>query len=164
MELFIRIKDGQPFEHPIFGDNFREVFPHIDTNNLPPEFARFERVPCPENAGALEKNVVHYAWVNGIVKDVWSVAPMTEEEVEKDLAVRLKNINETVVVLKAYAANMVAETTGEEQQAWIDYQVRVDAWVLVDILRPQYPRMPRYLEDGTLVTNNTSGSAPNVIE
>jgi hypothetical protein len=47
MELFIRIKDGLPFEHPIFGDNFRDAFPDVDVNNLPPEFARFERVEPP---------------------------------------------------------------------------------------------------------------------
>ena len=47
MELFIRIVDGAPFEHPIMGDNFREAFPHIDTENLPPEFARFVRVAMP---------------------------------------------------------------------------------------------------------------------
>ena len=32
MELYIRIVDGKPFEHPILGDNFRSVFPDIDTN------------------------------------------------------------------------------------------------------------------------------------
>jgi len=26
MELYIRIKNGQPFEHPILGDNFRQAF------------------------------------------------------------------------------------------------------------------------------------------
>ena len=44
MELFIRLVNGEPFEHPIMGDNFREAFPHIDTDNLPSEFARFLRV------------------------------------------------------------------------------------------------------------------------
>lgn len=53
MELFIRIKNDQPFEHPIFGDNFREAFPDVDVNNLPPEFARFERVERPA-AGVYE--------------------------------------------------------------------------------------------------------------
>ena len=42
MDFFIRIKDGQPFEHPIFGDNFRQAFPDIDVDNLPLEFVRFE--------------------------------------------------------------------------------------------------------------------------
>ena len=44
MELYIRIKDGQPFEHPILGNNFREAFPHIDVNNLPEEFMKFEKL------------------------------------------------------------------------------------------------------------------------
>lgn len=48
MELFIRVKNGQPFEHPIFGENFRQAFPHIDVNALPSEFARFVRVAPPD--------------------------------------------------------------------------------------------------------------------
>jgi hypothetical protein len=43
MELYIRIKDDKPFEHPIMGDNFREAFPEIDVNNLPSEFMRFDK-------------------------------------------------------------------------------------------------------------------------
>jgi hypothetical protein len=44
MELYIQIRNGQPFEHPILGDNFRQAFPKIDVSNLPPEFAKFERI------------------------------------------------------------------------------------------------------------------------
>ena len=80
MELYIRIKDGQPFEHPIFGDNFRAVFPNIDTDNLPPEFARFERI-APPALNVYEVNEVTYAWVDGVVKDVHSVRQMTNEEI-----------------------------------------------------------------------------------
>jgi hypothetical protein len=47
MEFYIRIKDGSPIEHPIIGDNFRQAFPDIDTNNLPSTFAMFTRVPEP---------------------------------------------------------------------------------------------------------------------
>ena len=86
MELFIRIVDGQPFEHPIFGDNFREAFPNVDTNNLPPEFARFERIECPDAAGMFEVYTVSYQWVDGIVKDVWALRPMTQEEKNATIA------------------------------------------------------------------------------
>jgi len=86
MELFICIKDGQPFEHPILGDNFREAFPNVDTNNLPPEFARFERIECPYAAGMFEVDVVSYQWVDGIVKDVWALRPMTQEEKDAKIA------------------------------------------------------------------------------
>jgi hypothetical protein len=90
MELYIRIKNGQPFEHPIFGDNFRQAFPEIDVNNLPPEFARFERVPQPSLVYAtLNSNEPTYQWVDGIVKDVWDVTYMSEQEiVDKQNAVK----------------------------------------------------------------------------
>lgn len=80
MELFIQIRDGQPFEHPILGYNFREAFPHIDPNNLPPEFARFERVE-PPRVGVYEVLLNStYQWVDGVIKDVWVVRPMTAQE------------------------------------------------------------------------------------
>jgi hypothetical protein len=86
MELFIQIKDGQPFEHPIFGDNFREAFPNVDTNNLPLEFARFERIECPYVAGLFEVDIVSYQWVGNVVKDVWALRPMTQEEKDAKIA------------------------------------------------------------------------------
>lgn len=80
MELFIRIKDGQPFEHPIFSDNFRQAFPDVDTNNLPPEFARFVRVEAPI-LGPYENYVgVTYELAGGVCKDVHRVEPMTEQQ------------------------------------------------------------------------------------
>lgn len=80
MELFIRIKDGKPFEHPIFGDNFRQAFPEIDTNNLPPEFARFERIEVPNIDVYEVYDGVTYEWIDGVVKDVHHVRLMTDEE------------------------------------------------------------------------------------
>lgn len=81
MELFIRVQDGQPFEHPILGDNFRLAFPEIDTNNLPPEFARFVRVVAPV-LGPYEKNqTVSYQLVDGVYTDVFTCEQMTTEEI-----------------------------------------------------------------------------------
>jgi hypothetical protein len=91
MELFIRIKDGMPFEHPIFGDNFRDAFPDVDTNNLPAEFARFIRVEAPL-LGPYEKNqTVSYQLVDGVYTDVFSCEQMTSEEIaEKQQSVKDK--------------------------------------------------------------------------
>jgi hypothetical protein len=81
MELFIQIQNGQPIEHPIFGDNFRQAFPNIDANNLPESFARFVRVEAPV-AGAYEVyEGVTYEWQDGLVTDVHHVRAMTSEEV-----------------------------------------------------------------------------------
>lgn len=82
MELFIQIRDGKPYQHPILGDNFRQAFPNIDPNNLPPEFARFERVERPSLVYAtLNSQNPTYQWVDGVVKDVWDVTPFTEEQI-----------------------------------------------------------------------------------
>lgn len=81
MELFIRLKDGQPFEHPIFSDNFRQAFPNVDTNNLPKEFAKFVRVQAPV-LGPYEKNqTVSYQLVDGVYTDVFTCEQMTAEEI-----------------------------------------------------------------------------------
>lgn len=81
MELYIQIKDGQPFEHPILGDNFREAFPDVDTNNLPPEFASFTRIETPL-AGAYEvyEGVEYQLQEDGSYKDVHIIRDMTAEE------------------------------------------------------------------------------------
>ena len=81
MELFIQIQNGQPFEHPIVGDNFKQAFPNIDTENLPESFAQFVRVEAPV-AGVYEVyEGVTYEWQNGLVTDVHHVRAMTSEEI-----------------------------------------------------------------------------------
>lgn len=74
-DLFIRIVDGQIFEHPISGENFRAAFPHVDTNNLPDNFARFIRVPCPEpdEGKYIVSASCSYQWDGDVVKDVWEL-------------------------------------------------------------------------------------------
>ena len=80
MKLFIRIKDGQPFEHPILENNFKQAFPKVDIDNLPPEFAQFQRIKQPSiNVYEIYEGVT-YEWDNNIVKDVHHVRAMTNEE------------------------------------------------------------------------------------
>lgn len=83
MDLFIRVdENGNAVEHPIFGDNFREAFPHIDTNNLPTEFAKFVRVSRP-TLGVYEflaSNEPTYQKIDGVFTDVWDIREMTSEE------------------------------------------------------------------------------------
>lgn len=79
MNLYIQLKNGAPFQHPILEDNFRQAFPHIDVNNLPPAFAKFERVE-PPSVGIYELYEVTYEKFNNIFKDVYHVRPMTAEE------------------------------------------------------------------------------------
>ena len=81
MNLYIRIKNGVCFEHPILEDNFRQAFPNVDTSNLPSNFARFTRVPPPE-IGPYEiyLNVQYELQSDGSYMDVHNVRDMTEIE------------------------------------------------------------------------------------
>ena len=80
MELYIQIRDGQPFEHPILGSNFKENFSHIDTNNLPNDFARFERIAIPEAKEYEIYERTTYQWSGNVVTDVHHFRPMNDAE------------------------------------------------------------------------------------
>lgn len=79
MDLYIRIVDGQPVDHPILGENLRHAL-GVDTNNLPPEFARFVRVENTVSPRAYEVVYVQYEWDGDIVKDVFYTRPMNDQE------------------------------------------------------------------------------------
>ena len=81
--LFMRIVDGQPFEHPIMEGNFRDALPEIDPDNLPSGFALFERVNAPLCGIYEVYEGVSYQYVNGVWKDVHSVRDMTEQEIKE---------------------------------------------------------------------------------
>lgn len=84
MKLYIQIRDGQPYEHPIIEWNFKQAFPDIDVNNLPPEYCPFVRVEAPV-LGPYEKNqTVSYGLVEGTAgtyTDIWTCEDMTAEEI-----------------------------------------------------------------------------------
>lgn len=89
MKLYIRIKDGVPFEHPILEENLKQAFPDLDVNNLPETFSAFERILQPE-LGPYEKYLgLEYERVNNVVRDKHIIVPMTEEEkIEKQNEVK----------------------------------------------------------------------------
>ena len=81
MNLFIRVKNGQAFEHPIFEDNFKAAFPGIDIDDLPKGFARFERIAAPAPGAYQVYEGVTYEQVGDIYRDVHHFREMTSDEV-----------------------------------------------------------------------------------
>ena len=83
MKCYIQIVGGLPHEHPIVEWNFKQAFPDIDVNNLPPEYCPFVRVQAPV-LGVYEKNqTVSYGLVEGLAgtyTDIWVCEDMTAEE------------------------------------------------------------------------------------
>jgi hypothetical protein len=80
MKLFIKVKDGEPVDHPITAENFAQAFPDIDTKNLPPEFAIFIRVPWPNLDRFEVYEGVTYEWNGWAFTDVHRVRPMNSAE------------------------------------------------------------------------------------
>jgi len=144
MELFIKIVDGQPSEHPILGDNFREVYPDIDTANLPSNFARFERVEQPViNKFQVVEGPV-YQWVDGVVKDVWSVREMNDAERAEVIQQEVNFANELHQDAINFVQNSFAKETDETvKQAWNNWLVQLNAWEIVDPSNiPNLPQAP----------------------
>lgn len=78
--LYIKIVDGIAVDYPILGVNLVSAFPEINLDNLPPEYARFQRTPCP-NHGVYELSEYRYAAnEEGVYTEVWTVRPMTDHE------------------------------------------------------------------------------------
>jgi hypothetical protein len=136
MELFIRIKDGQSFEHPILGENLRQAFPEIDVNNLPPEFARFERVERPilSEYEILVLEEPTYELVDGVYKDVWHKREMTLEEKE---------------IVEQNKIKLFKDSWANQPQAknW-------EAWVFNEEMVKYEPPIPRPEPDETKINQN----------
>lgn len=79
MELYIQIKDGKPFQHPMLGDNVRQAFPEIDLNNTT-DFVPFIRA---ELLSIGEYEVYEgrtYEQRGDYYTDIHHVRPMTDAE------------------------------------------------------------------------------------
>jgi hypothetical protein len=166
MELYIQIRNGQPFEHPIMGDNFCQAFPHIDLNNLPPEFAVFVRKEVPDELKKIHPDffVVNseYVWENGCVTDSYFLREMNEEEKTAHLE-HLKNAfdSELLYCKETSLQNAEKETNNDYKQIWLDYVTLLNT--LTFSYPEKVPAMPRYNSAGELLSVTASGGVPNVL-
>lgn len=79
-QLYIKLMNGRPVDHPITRENMLTAFPHVDLDNLPSsDFAVFVRIPQPR-LGVYETATCSYEWDGEVIKDHWVVHPMTPEE------------------------------------------------------------------------------------
>lgn len=85
MELFIKLLNRHPVEHPIIRENMETSYPDVDLDNLPEDWARFERVTCPR-LGTYETAECVYEWDGDVVKDVWYIHEMSEVEKQQKQA------------------------------------------------------------------------------
>jgi hypothetical protein len=85
MELYIKLLNGKPVDHPITKENMESAYSHVDLDNLPVDWAKFVRVPRPQ-LGTYDVAEVYYEWVGDVVMDVWYTHTMGEEEKQQKQA------------------------------------------------------------------------------
>ena len=74
--LYIKVVNGQPVDHPSFEDNLIQAF-----GSVPAEYQPFTRIAQPSDAiGVFQKRETSYGQVDGTWQDVWTVVDMSAEE------------------------------------------------------------------------------------
>lgn len=74
------IVDGEIVNHPLTLENISACYPQISEEDFKKNFALFEQTEEPV-LGPYEVNEgKRYQWNNGVVKEVWNLRSMTEEE------------------------------------------------------------------------------------
>jgi hypothetical protein len=80
MNLYIKVKDNKPFEHPISEENLRYFFPDISPQNIPEGYAIFCRLPQPVLLPYEVLDGCEYMFKDGKYWDCWKIRPMTLQE------------------------------------------------------------------------------------
>lgn len=163
-KLFIKIKDGQPFEHPMTLESIQYIVPNFDPNNIPEGFAVFEDVHFESNPAPFDVDDYKYVIDGAIVKKVWFTRKMTDAErviYLEDLTQQLYRDKEAKLAMGQESLDAAAI---EYKWHWQQYLNDLNAWVLVDPLEPKWPTPPQVQPDGTLISNYVVGTPPNVID
>ena len=123
MNLYIQTENGQTVNHPAFEHNLIEAFGGVPDHWKP--FVRVER-PTLGVYEVLESQDAAYEFVDGVWTDVWTVRPMTAEEIAA--------VHQQVIDAWALRPNAFNFT----------------AWVLDEANLIMVPPIPRPVEEGKI--------------
>jgi hypothetical protein len=90
MPLFIKVENGQPIDHPVFGGNLLQFYETVPDFYQP--FVRVEK-PTIGPYQVFNSQEPTYQFVNGVWTDIWDIRDMTAEEKQTkiDFFLSLKN-------------------------------------------------------------------------
>ena len=123
MNLYIQTENGQTVNHPAFESNLIAAFGGVPDHWKP--FVRVER-PTLGVYEVLESEQPAYQMVDGVWTDVWTVRPMTAEEIA---AVHQQVIDAWTLIPNAF---------------------NFTAWVLDEATLRMVPPIPRPVEEGKI--------------
>lgn len=163
MRYFIKISNGEPIEHPISEENFLKAFPEINVNNLSPHFAVFVKTEQPTVDLYEIADTVSYRLVGNEVHEIWNVRQKTSDEKEVTNKIIEEFVNTRLNHLKSIVQEKIINASSDAaKNAWTIFSNQLDAWTITDYRNPSLPLLPTILSDGTVVNNDSPGSAPSV--
>jgi len=145
MNLYIKVEDNQPINHPVLESNLLQTF--VD-GIIPPEYEKFERIPFNEE---LKKNQLQKAKCvyvkneNGIWQDSWTVEDLVGEEREKQIKMLTEGANEALRIQKAYAEQLINHCIQisdlDGYSIWNQYLNLLNNWEIKSVA-PTTPAIP----------------------
>ena len=132
MQLYIQIKDGVAFEHPIMEDNFLQAFPDVDVSNLPPELAKFTRFECNVVCEKFEVPDVRYIQNGDTWEDGWYCREMTETEKNDTTENERQTVSIRIDNIKEYAKSELVNVPEEYKSLWQEWITAIEAYVITD--------------------------------
>lgn len=158
MNLYIQIKDGKPDQHPLIESNVLQVWPDIDLNNLPPNLAKFVRIPQPN---ATELPVSHFQTAvctyelaeDGVTyQDTWRVEDMNDDEKYMVTKKQKRDNQSNLEGLITWASSQIDLTNGNTQTAWQNFLNQLNSLdIITDPFTIAWPIPPRFDADGDLI-------------
>lgn len=103
--LYIQVKNGMPYQHPVTESNLRMLYPDLDPDMPPEGFEKFIRNPTPEVGPFDVYEGTEYLKIDGIYQDHHKITSMTSAQKQEKIRV----MRETFPFANTWSLN---ETTG----------------------------------------------------
>ena len=153
MNLYIRIRDGQPHEHPILEENAHQAWPDVNFALLPDWLARFRRIPRPGDLLTSPFQTAQCTYTqasDGFWEDTWTAVEMSAEEQQVLTRQRVREAESqrdaSIEFAQAEAAKDGIPT--EAVDAWNTFVAALQALVITDPFNITWPIPPHIASDG----------------
>ena len=153
MNLYIRIRDGQPFEHPILEENAHQAWPEVNFNLLPDWLARFRRIPQPGGLLTSPFQTAECTYTragDGFWEDTWTAVEMSAEQRQVLTRQRVKEAIEQRDATVAFAQAEAAKEgiPAEAVAAWNTFVSELQVLQITDPWAVEWPAAPHIASDG----------------
>lgn len=163
LNLFIKLENGEPVNHPTTEENLLQFYPDLEVNNPPDGWGKFIREPHPDMNFFETVDTVNYELSEEYTKqfgtktwhDVYTIREMTPEEKEqKCLSFFSKKLEDLHPSFNSVSGMFIPTKPMPQDGKFYEWVPNMNMWVDVEVLRST---------DTTMIVN-TSNSSVNFIK